>query len=38
MMMLMIALAMSMEIMMLDGQICEHVLFRLDMLIPELRF
>ena len=35
MMMLMMAMTMSVEIMMLDGPICEDVLQILDMTIPE---
>ena len=38
MMMLMMAMTMSMEIMMLDGPICENVLPILDMTIPKPRF
>ena len=38
MMMLMMAMTMSMEIRMLDGPICEHVLQILDMIIPKPRF
>ena len=37
MMMLMMAMTMSMEIMMLDGPICEHVLQSPDMIIPKPR-
>ena len=38
MMMLMMAMTMTMEIRMLDGMICEHVLQILDMTIPKPRF
>ena len=38
MMMLMMAMTMSMEIMMLDGPICEKVLQILDMTIPKPGF
>ena len=38
MMMLMMAMTMTMEIMMLDGPICENVLQSLDMIIPKPRF
>ena len=38
MMMLMMAMALSITIMMLDGPICEHVLQILDMTIPKARF
>ena len=38
MMKLMVKVAMSMDIMMLDGPIWEHVLQSLDMVIPKFRF
>ena len=38
MMMLMMAMTMSMEIMMLDGAMCENVLQSLDMTIPKPTF
>ena len=38
MMMLMMAMTMSMEIMMLDGPLCENVLQSLDMTIPKTKF
>ena len=38
MMMLMMAMTLSMEIGMLDGPICEHVLQILDMTAPKPRF
>ena len=38
MMMLMMAMTLSMEIMMLDGPICENVLQILDMTNPKPRF
>ena len=38
MMMLMMAMTMSMEIKMLDGPICEHVLQILDMTAPKPGF